>query len=63
MPEALHAILEQVADWLRRAQAAGWLDASDADDYTEQRIGFANQRQIGQRAAFHPGHFGQPAAY
>lgn len=31
MPDALRTILEQAADWLRRAQAAGWLDASDAD--------------------------------
>lgn len=31
MPDALRAILEQAAEWFRRAQAAGWLDASDAD--------------------------------
>lgn len=31
MPDALRAILDQAADWLRRAQAAGWLDATDAN--------------------------------
>lgn len=31
MPDALRTLLDQAADWLRRAQAAGWLDASDAD--------------------------------